>query len=438
MTRPVKRKSLFNAACTAALQFPGRNETVLDSNDLSIGVAGIALNNGNLGCQALAYSSIAMLERVARQMGVEFSYVLFEGGYDETKTKVALEMLCKKVNVDAERVSAIREVGWERARSVIRRPQLLFARHRMLVALRAVDTVFDLTQGDSFTDMYDSGRRMVTFARTRDAAFKTGVPVILGPQTIGPFNTEAGRDKARQTLSSAKLVIARDEFSSACAKQLVGIDVPVVTDLAFGLPYERDVVPNARCKRVGLNPSGLLVHDAVEGGFDTSGFKTDYDVWLDGICNWLDQTGWEVHLISHVIGGDYPICRRIKDAHPNFVLHEDFSNPVDAKSVISTMDVFVGSRMHATIAALSSGVPVVPVAYSRKFIGLFGSLGYNVIIDLRTMDTEDALDESEQLIGSFQDLRPKVEAARARADVFLDKTRDILAEYLSTLATGAK
>ena len=48
------------------------------------------------------------------------------------------------------------------------------------------------------------------------------------------------------------------------------------------------------------------------------------------------------------------------------------------------MDFFVGARMHATIGAFSSGVPVVPMAYSRKFNGLFiDTLDYPYICDMR-------------------------------------------------------
>jgi polysaccharide pyruvyl transferase WcaK-like protein len=39
--------------------------------------------------------------------------------------------------------------------------------------------------------------------------------------------------------------------------------------------------------------------------------------------------------------------------------------------------------MHACIAAFSSGVPVIPMAYSRKFNGLFGTLGYEHVADCK-------------------------------------------------------
>lgn len=49
--------------------------------------------------------------------------------------------------------------------------------------------------------------------------------------------------------------------------------------------------------------------------------------------------------------------------------------------------------MHATIAAFSSGVPVLPMAYSRKFNGLFcDTLKYQHILDMKVSMEESALE----------------------------------------------
>ena len=56
------------------------------------------------------------------------------------------------------------------------------------------------------------------------------------------------------------------------------------------------------------------------------------------------------------------------------------------------MDFFMGARMHATIGAFSSGVPVVPMAYSRKFNGLFvDTLQYDAMVDMKEQDDDKIL-----------------------------------------------
>lgn len=60
--------------------------------------------------------------------------------------------------------------------------------------------------------------------------------------------------------------------------------------------------------------------------------------------------------------------------------------------------------MHATIGAFSSGVPVIPTSYSRKFEGLYGSLGYNYGINLRETTIEDAMNHIEYCLENYSKL----------------------------------
>jgi polysaccharide pyruvyl transferase WcaK-like protein len=64
----------------------------------------------------------------------------------------------------------------------------------------------------------------------------------------------------------------------------------------------------------------------------------------------------------------------------------------EIKYVIGLCDFFIGSRMHACIAALSQYIPTVPVAYSKKFIGVMETIGVeSYVADPRTMDEHEIL-----------------------------------------------
>ncbi len=59
------------------------------------------------------------------------------------------------------------------------------------------------------------------------------------------------------------------------------------------------------------------------------------------------------------------------------------------KGLIARASWFCGARMHATIAALSSGVPAAAVAYSDKFAGTFTTLGRaDDVADARRSDPD--------------------------------------------------
>src|SRR3546814_2882687 len=105
----------------------------------------------------------------------------------------------------------------------------------------------------------------------------------------------------------------------------------------------------------------------------------------------------EVHLISHATSNrdvrddDGQAADRFAAEFPGTIRVPDFAGPCEAKSYISSLDYLVAGRMHACIAAFSSGTPVMPVAYSRKFSGLFGTLGYDFRSEEHTSELQSLM-----------------------------------------------
>ncbi|MFV2038145.1 MAG: polysaccharide pyruvyl transferase family protein, partial [Paracoccaceae bacterium] len=98
-------------------------------------------------------------------------------------------------------------------------------------------------------------------------------------------------------------------------------------------------------------------------------------------------------LVGHVQSANQPIeddqrvSATLAGEFDHVVLAPVFASPGAAKSYIAGMDFFIGARMHACIAAFSSGVPVVAMAYSRKFAGVFETLGYAHVADCKSDDS---------------------------------------------------
>ena len=59
----------------------------------------------------------------------------------------------------------------------------------------------------------------------------------------------------------------------------------------------------------------------------------------------------------------------------------------------------------ATIGAFSAGIPTIPVAYSRKFEGLYSSLGYDYIIDASKLDLDKAISVLMEYLDNKDNLR---------------------------------
>lgn len=86
--------------------------------------------------------------------------------------------------------------------------------------------------------------------------------------------------------------------------------------------------------------------------------------------------------------------------------------------------------MHATIGAFSSGVPVVPMAYSRKFNGLFvDTLQYDAMVDMKTMNNNLMLSEITKDFANRSNLK---EMINERMTGIVAERRKMLVEDLNT------
>jgi len=83
------------------------------------------------------------------------------------------------------------------------------------------DAVLDISGGDSFTDLYGE-KRFWDVARPKLVALALGGPLILLPQTYGPFRDERLRQIASRIVDRAKMAWARDEHSFRSLRELAG------------------------------------------------------------------------------------------------------------------------------------------------------------------------------------------------------------------------
>lgn len=272
------------------------------------------------------------------------------------------------------------------------------------------DMAFNLCGGDGYTDIYGFGRLMAESQLAWVAKMK-GIPMIYSPQTIGPFQTKKGKVLAKLTLKKVKHIYVRDHSSYECCKALkISDKTTEVIDVAFALPYQKNNILNKKLK-VGINVSGLLYN----GGYNRKnyfGLRFDYKDFINRLLEILcSDKGIQVYLIAHVnsydnlIEDDYRICKQLSEKY-GCVLAPRFESPIEAKSYIAAMDIFSGARMHSTIAAMSSGVPVIPIAYSRKFNGLYSSLNYRWLIDAKADLTID------RAISLFLEYKDNIEELR--------------------------
>ena len=262
------------------------------------------------------------------------------------------------------------------ARRLARR--LINARHDEFVDwVRGFDVVVDTRAGDSFSDIYGLQRHL-TMSLAQELAHRAKVPVVLGPQTIGPFDTHRGRWLATRSIRQARLVMARDEQSFGVGQRLRGRCL-LTTDVVFALPPPADSEPE---REILLNVSGLLWQPNSHVSSD------HYRDVVRRLISGFQARGRAVSLLAHVLDSevadnDVPVCRKLgAELGLEVVVPEDLDQ---ARSAVSSASLVVGSRMHACLNAISVGTPAVALAYSRKFEPLLNQIGWKFTVDLRTI-----------------------------------------------------
>lgn len=383
---------------------------------ITIGFFGAEVFNGNMGCLALTYSLISILSKQCVNRDVE--YYFFVRNRHGKK-----EEFCSVNKLDKAKVHIISCMDLTKKDLFLR--DIYFKK-----CIKKCDLIIDLTQGDSFTDIYGN-ERFDLWTTEKEWILQNNIPLILGPQTYGPFINRENEKRALNVIQRCQLVFARDEMSYQYIRNSVDkLGLYKTCDLAFALPYNKSILNQENIKRIGINISGLLWTDEAEDTEKSFTLKTNYQLFTEKIlCYFLKKKGMGIYLISHV-SADYKIARIIKEKYPTVNIVDEFHNPIEAKSFISTCDLFIGARMHATIAAISTGVPVIPVAYSRKFTGLFKTLDYPFVVDLNEYETNKAIDKTIQYIKNIKQIENNLPHSMKKADELLQVFENEIQKFI--------
>lgn len=349
-------------------------------------ITNIAPFNGNRGVGALAYSTISFIHKLYKKSGREVEICIADGRLAPT---------CFVIQNETIRCTHIIAINFFLFRHVLK--SLLFFSH--FKRYLGCDYILDLGLGDSFSDIYGK-KRFDSINHHHKTARLFRKKMLFLPQTIGPFASKAIQKKAVDSLQNATMVFARDEQSYLFVKEHTTQRANYqLIDIAFFMPFE--VRPFAHDQiNVGLNVSALLWH----GGYTKDNqfnLRCDYARLIEKVIGYfLSLPDVQIHLVPHVVlrkssvENDYEVALTLEKqfCSDRIVVAPFFEDPLEAKNYISGLDFFLGARMHSCIAAFSSGVPVYPMAYSRKFNGLFAqTLDYSCMGDMVHQSEEEIL-----------------------------------------------
>ena len=155
--------------------------------------------------------------------------------------------------------------------------------------IKRADALLDISGGDSFSDIYGDKRFQAT-SQPKLLALQVGTPLVLLPQTYGPFDAPRNLETARRIVRQATMSWSRDPRNFDTLKDLLGENFDAKrhgsgVDVAFSLPRTRPrEVPAAVLNWIegerpdpvlGFNVSGLIYNQSAEAS-KQFGFRGDY------------------------------------------------------------------------------------------------------------------------------------------------------------------
>ena len=217
-------------------------------------------------------------------------------------------------------------------------------------------------------------------------------------------------------------------------------------DLAFTLeakfPEKPDIQPvvdlDNSVPLIGLNLSSLLYM----GGYTRDnmfGLSVDYKHFIATLLEALmKQTNAHVLLVPHVYSGsvegdELQICRELfESVIDKYVgrikLVDQKYDQSQIKGIIGLCDFFIGSRMHACIAAISQSIPTVGLAYSKKFHGVFETVGVEKFaVDMRQRNQEEIV---EIVISAFEQRKITAQNLKNTISRAQNQIRNVFKEML--------
>jgi colanic acid/amylovoran biosynthesis protein len=263
--------------------------------------------------------------------------------------------------------------------------------------LKTIDVVLSVG-GDNYSSEYGFPSFLIG---VDDLSIKTNKPTILWGASIGPFteNKKIETIMAKH-LSNMTLITTRETLSEEYVKTNLSLNNTMLfPDSAFSLqPKHVDLISfwptDNKDKVVGINVSPYLQRF----GNTSVDYVNELCAFIESV---IEDHNYSVLLIPHVIFSsnnsldDLSIMReiymRLNHHASKISLLENQYDSAQIKYIIGNCKYFIGARTHSTIAALSSSIPTLSLAYSIKARGinkdLFGHEEYVLDISNTTSKT---------------------------------------------------
>jgi colanic acid/amylovoran biosynthesis protein len=258
--------------------------------------------------------------------------------------------------------------------------------------------------------LYSSGLglTMLITVYTFLLAVWAGKPLYVFPQSIGPLTRWWEHLLLRWVLSKPRIVMVR-EAGSLQQLRTWGLTSPHCSwlpDMAFSFAGAPTTSAEEWLASRGIRRNGpLLGLSAIDWGAQNPrfGLQVTYEAACADVArSFIRQYSGKVIVFAHSWGpaasqDDRAVARRIvaqlSDLSDSVLLVDWPVAPDLLKAIYGQMDVFVATRTHAAIFALSAGVPTLLIGYQHKAWGIARMLDLESwVVDIQQIGSQVLID----------------------------------------------
>jgi len=268
-------------------------------------------------------------------------------------------------------------------------------------------------------------------------AHRCGIPVIVLPNSFGPFDTRWSRWWAGRVLRRCRILTAREYISRNVLELYLRAHPLLFPDMAFGLEpsaaswarkeLEGRGVPLGRklCVGVTMRPWRFL---------NVKNCRARYESYLRSFASFLEYAvagGFAPVLFAHSVGPHAHEDDRIalnavldlSSVADEVIMIDDDYDCRQAQALYGCMDYMVCTRFHSAIFSINQKVPCLAVSYQGyKVKGIMEEIGLGNFI--LSIDSISAV----KLISAFESLRVEKKEVRKKMEDYGKACRDRLDE----------
>ena len=289
--------------------------------------------------------------------------------------------------------------------------------------IKKIDAMIDISGYQLTSKAAKSDNRR--YIRYIKEANKRNIPVILLPQSFGPFdyNDSSFIIEAKEALHSVRIIFCRESSGYNLLKEQFGLEnLRFAPDLVLQTSVEKisNIYKNEneiKTLRIGTKANvGIVPNEQtlVHG-------QSEHIIFIyKKIIEFLVENGKEVYIFRH--SNDLKLCEEIyamfyDDSRVHII--KDEMNCLEYSCFVQQFDFIVASRYHAIIHAYKKNVPTVILGWADKYFELARLMNQEEYVEDITKPNVDV----SYIIGMVNRMSIGFENEKKKIDVAISKIK---------------